>query len=186
MSERSNGTLRLPRGLAIIGCYIVFIAAVVGFMFLLVPRLSRDVARLGKEAPGLYKRINEEYTPELARWLEHRFPSLKPVRVAPEEQPIVPEVPLPPGTAFTMTPLPDGRFADPARREWHRYQAARRGRLSRASRRGAAEPLTLETSCAPTSRVAGRAARPAQRRGARAPRRDQPARCTASSCSFSR
>jgi predicted PurR-regulated permease PerM len=111
MAERPNGTRRMPRGLAVIICYIVFIAGLVGFMFLLVPRLSRDVARLGKEAPGLYKQINEEYTPELARWLEHRFPSLKPVRSAPEELPIVPEVPLPPGTAFTMTPLPDGRYA---------------------------------------------------------------------------
>ena len=67
----------MPRGLAIVICYIVFIAAVVGFMFLLVPRLSSDVARLGKEAPGLYKRINEEYTPQIARWLEQRFPSLR-------------------------------------------------------------------------------------------------------------
>jgi predicted PurR-regulated permease PerM len=80
-------------------------------MFLLVPRLSRDIARLGKEAPGVYKNINEEYTPELARWLEQRFPSLKPVHQAPEELPIVPDVPLPPSTAFTLTPLPDGRFA---------------------------------------------------------------------------
>jgi len=111
MSLRKNGSRRMPRGLAIIFCYIVFIAAVVGFMFLLVPRLSREVARLGKEAPGLYKRINEEYTPQLARWLEHRFPSLQPQKVVQEEQPIVPEVPIPPGTAFTMTPLPDGRFA---------------------------------------------------------------------------
>ncbi|HEY1813586.1 MAG TPA: AI-2E family transporter [Kofleriaceae bacterium] len=111
MAERPNGTRRMPRGLAVIICYIVFIAAFVGFMGLLVPRLSRDIARLGKEAPGLYKRINEQYTPELAHWLEERFPSLRPVRAAPEEQPIVPEVPLPPGTAFTMTPLPDGRYA---------------------------------------------------------------------------
>ena len=111
MTVRANGTMRMPRGLAIIICYIVFIAGVVGFMFLLVPRLSRDVARLGKEAPGLYKRINEEYTPQLARWLEHRFPSLQPARTVEEVQPIVPEVPIPPGTAFTMTPLPDGRYA---------------------------------------------------------------------------
>ncbi|HEY3804608.1 MAG TPA: AI-2E family transporter [Kofleriaceae bacterium] len=111
MAERPNGTRRMPRGLAVIICYIVFIAALLGFMGLLVPRLSRDIARLGKEAPGLYKRINEEYTPELAHWLEARFPSLRPVRTQTEEQPIVPEVPLPPGTAFTMTPLPDGRYA---------------------------------------------------------------------------
>ena len=57
MSERKDGTRRMPRGLAIIGCYILFLAAVTGFLFLLVPRLSNDIARLGKEAPGLYKKI---------------------------------------------------------------------------------------------------------------------------------
>ncbi len=112
MSERPNGTRRMPRGLAIIICYIAFIAALTGFLFLLVPRLSGDMARLGKEAPGLYKRINEEYTPQLARWLEHRFPSLAQVKPAPEDRDLVAEeVPVPPGTAFTMTPLPDGRYA---------------------------------------------------------------------------
>ncbi|MDB4954096.1 MAG: hypothetical protein JWO36_1665 [Myxococcales bacterium] len=111
MSQRKNGTRRMPRGLAIIICYIVFLAAVTGFMFLLVPRLSRDIARLGKEAPGLYKRINEEWTPGMAHWLERRFPSLARVKNAPEEQPVVSDVPVPPGTAFTVTPLPDGRFA---------------------------------------------------------------------------
>jgi predicted PurR-regulated permease PerM len=111
MSERKDGTRRMPRGLAIVLCYIVFIAAVVGFMFLLVPRLSRDIARLGKEAPMLYDRANNEWTPQLARWLEKKFPSLQGVRPPEDEPAIVPEVPLPPGTAFTMTPLPDGRFA---------------------------------------------------------------------------
>lgn len=111
MSERKDGTRRMPRGLAIVICYIVFMAAVVGFMFLLVPRLSGDVARLGKEAPGLYKRANEEWTPQLARWLEKRFPSLAGVPQEREEPAVQSDVPLPPGTAFTMTPLPDGRFA---------------------------------------------------------------------------
>ena len=111
MSERKDGTRRLPRGLAIILCYIVFLAAVTGFMFLLVPRLSADIARLGKEAPGLYKRINDEWTPQAARWLETKFPSLAGVKTTPEEQPMVSDVPVPPGTAFTLTPLPDGRFA---------------------------------------------------------------------------
>lgn len=111
MSERRNGTHRMPRALAIVICYIVFLAAVTGFMFLLVPRLSRDVARLGKEAPGLYKRINDEYVPSTARWLEQRFPSLAEVKAPPDETLPVSDVPEPPGTAFTMTPLPDGRFA---------------------------------------------------------------------------
>ncbi|MBZ0238128.1 MAG: AI-2E family transporter [Deltaproteobacteria bacterium] len=111
MVERKDGTRRMPRGLAIIICYLVFIAAVVGFFFLLVPRLYKDVARIGKEAPALYKRVNEEYTPQLARWLEQRFPSLATRQPAVIEAPLVPDVPLPPHTAFTLTPLPDGRFA---------------------------------------------------------------------------
>ena len=111
MADRPNGTRRMPRGLAIVTCYLVFISLVAGFLFLLVPRLSRDVARLGKEAPGLYQRINEEWTPEAARWLEGRFPSLVGVKAAPEEPLGGPDVPLPPGTAFTATPLPDGRYA---------------------------------------------------------------------------
>jgi predicted PurR-regulated permease PerM len=80
-------------------------------MFLLVPRLSRDFARLGTEAPGLYKRINEEYVPGIARWAEKRFPSLAPKPIVPEEVLTVSDVPEPPGTAFTLTPLPDGRMA---------------------------------------------------------------------------
>jgi len=111
MSERKDGTRRMPRGLAIIGCYILFLAAVTGFLFLLVPRLSNDIARLGKEAPGLYKKINEEYTPQIARWIERRFPSMAGGHAAAEEQALVPDVPVPPGTAFTLTPLPDGRLA---------------------------------------------------------------------------
>jgi predicted PurR-regulated permease PerM len=111
MADRPDGTRRMPRGLAIVTCYLVFISLVVGFLMLLVPRLSRDLARIGKEAPGLYKRINEEWTPEAAHWLETRFPSLVGVKPPPEEQTALGDVPLPPGTAFTATPLPDGRYA---------------------------------------------------------------------------
>ena len=113
MSERKDSTRRMPRGLAIVICYLVFIGLITGFMFLLVPKLSRDVARLGKELPGLFKKADQEWTPEIARWLEKRFPSLAGVKpVGPQEDPpIVPDVPLPPGTSFTMTPLPDGRYA---------------------------------------------------------------------------
>src|SRR6185369_1212637 len=87
MADRANGTHRMPRGVAIVMCYLVFISLVTGFLFLLVPRLSRDVARLGKEAPGLYKRINEEWTPEVARWLEGRFPSLSRPKPVPVDEP---------------------------------------------------------------------------------------------------
>src|SRR6185503_18277044 len=59
----------------------------------------------------MYKRINDEYLPGIARWAEKRFPSLAPKEVVPEEQLTVADVPEPPGTAFTLTPLPDGRMA---------------------------------------------------------------------------
>jgi predicted PurR-regulated permease PerM len=111
MSERKDGTRRLPRGLAIIICYIIFISGVVGFMYLLVPRLSRDVARLGKEAPGLYKKVNDEYVPSTAKWLQRKFPSLAEVKTVPEEQLPVSDVPEPPNTAALITPLPDGRLS---------------------------------------------------------------------------
>lgn len=110
MAERPDGTSRMHRGIAIILCYIVFIAAIVGFLFLLVPRLSKDVARIGSEAPALIKRVNEEWAPNAARWLEKRV-KLSPLPPAAAEPPVVADVPLPPGTAFTMTPLPDGRYA---------------------------------------------------------------------------
>ncbi len=110
MVERADGTQRMHRGIAIVLCYIVFIAAIVGFLFLLVPRLAKDLERVGSEAPALIKRINEEWAPEAARWLEKRVRP-KPEVPAPVEPPVVEDVPLPPGTAFTLTPLPDGRFA---------------------------------------------------------------------------
>jgi predicted PurR-regulated permease PerM len=109
MADRSDGTRRMPRGLAIVACYLVFISLVAGFLFLLVPRLSRDVARLGSEAPGLYKEINEQWTPHAARWLEGRFPSLVGVKAAQEEPAAGPDVP--PGTAFIATPVPGGGYA---------------------------------------------------------------------------
>ena len=111
MCERKDGSRRMPRGLAIICCYIVLLAAIGGFLFLLVPRLAGDVQRIAGEAPQLYERVNHQWMPQVAHWLETKFPSLAPPPQAAEEAPIVPDVPLPPGTAVTVTPLPDGRMA---------------------------------------------------------------------------
>ncbi|MCB9573535.1 MAG: AI-2E family transporter [Kofleriaceae bacterium] len=111
MSERKDGSRRMPRGLAIILCYLVFLSGIVGFGWLLIPRLAKDVSRIGKEAPALYKTINDEWVPELAHYLEKRFPTLRTEKPPVEVSPVVPDVPMPPGTAVTMTPLPDGRWA---------------------------------------------------------------------------
>ncbi|MGE0545500.1 MAG: AI-2E family transporter [Kofleriaceae bacterium] len=144
MSERKDGTRRMSRGIAIVLCYLAFISLLAGFLFLLVPRLSRDVARLGKEAPGLYKRINEDWTPQAARWLEQRFPSLAGVKTAPDEPPIVADVPLPPGTAMTMTPLPDGRFAVQLTPNGLHVIPVPEGGFHLQANEAPPEPLTLE------------------------------------------
>lgn len=109
--RRRDGEKRMPRGLAIIICYLVVIAFMAGFVMVLMPRLSKDAARIGREAPALYERLNDEWAPEIGTWLETRFPSLAPVAPPPVVDPVVPDVPMPPSTALVLTPLPDGRFA---------------------------------------------------------------------------
>ena len=111
MSTRSDGGRRMPKPLAIIICYIVLIAFMVMFVVILMPRLSKDVARIGGEAPNIYKKLNEVWAPKMGRWLEKRFPSLAPAEPKVGDSPVVDDVPLPPGTSFVLTPLPDGRFA---------------------------------------------------------------------------
>ncbi|MBL4633188.1 MAG: AI-2E family transporter [Kofleriaceae bacterium] len=111
MSTRSDGSKRMPNGAAILLCYFVLIGAIAAFMFLLLPRLSKDVARIGKEAPGLVEKINDEWAPDAAHWLEKRFPSLKTPMPVEADNGVVADMPLPPGTQFVVTPLPDGRLA---------------------------------------------------------------------------
>jgi len=111
MVFRQDGSKRMPKGVAIMTCYIVLITAMVGFIAILLPLISKDVARIGSEAPKLYDKLNDEYAPKLARWIEKRFPSTVPEQRDTHKAPAVAGVPIPPNTAAVLTPLPDGRFA---------------------------------------------------------------------------
>jgi predicted PurR-regulated permease PerM len=111
MSRAPSGKPRMPRGVAILSCYVVLLAAIGLFVTALLPRIAKDVTKLGKETPGLYKRLNDEVVPNLAAWLETRFPALRPPDSDREPPPVVADVPVPPGTQFMVTPLPDGRLA---------------------------------------------------------------------------
>tara|TARA_R110002096_G_scaffold77896_7_gene183350 strand:- start:99537 stop:100928 length:1392 start_codon:yes stop_codon:yes gene_type:complete len=111
LAHRKNGNKRMPEGAAVLLCYFALIGFIAAFMFLLLPRLSKDVARIGKEAPGLYTKLNNQWAPQAAEWLEERFPSLKSAAPKVSEDAVVADVPLPPGTQFVVTPLPDGRLA---------------------------------------------------------------------------
>jgi predicted PurR-regulated permease PerM len=110
------GRHHLPRGIAVILCYIVVLTATAFFFIAFLPRLSSDFARLGKEAPHLWERAQKEWTPLAARWLEQHFPSLAPDvldRPAPPPQAngVMTELPPPPGTVLTVTPMANGDYA---------------------------------------------------------------------------
>ncbi len=111
MVVRKDGTKRMPKGVAILACYLVLITFMVGFIAILMPLISKDVARIGAEAPKLYDKLNDEWAPKLAKWIEKRFPSTVPKDEGAKKAPAVAGVPIPPNTAFVVTPLPDGRFA---------------------------------------------------------------------------
>jgi predicted PurR-regulated permease PerM len=144
MSRAPDGRRRMPRGLAIIFCYIVLLAAVGLFMVALLPRVYKDLSRLGSEAPSMYQRINDEYVPELAAMLEDRFPSLRAEEREREEAPLVADVPLPPGTQFVVTPLPDGRMAVQLQPTGIEVVPRRGGGFMLAPREDEPEPVRLE------------------------------------------
>ncbi len=107
------GRRRMPRGAAVLICYVVLLSVLALFFTAFLPRLSGDFARLGREAPSLWEKVNKEWTPKTARWLEKRFPSLKPRQpVAPEAPPgPMDELPPPPGTVVVVTPMANGDLA---------------------------------------------------------------------------
>lgn len=92
----------------------------------------------------MYQRINDEWVPELAGWLEERFPSLKAPPAEKIEPPVVADVPLPPGTAFVMTPLPDGRMAVQLQPSGIDITSHPGGGVTLAPRQETPEPLRLE------------------------------------------
>lgn len=111
MAHRPDGSLRMPRWVAVIVCYIVFLGVLSGAMVTMLPRFTAELTRMAGELPSLYRSINEEWAPTLAGWIEERFPAAS--RPRPPEHPIQPGQSdfLPPDTSVVLTPLPDGRTA---------------------------------------------------------------------------
>ncbi len=110
LANRKDGQKRMPRGAAIIICYVVFLSAISLFLAGFLPRISTDIARLGHEAPELYQKLNDTWAPAAAQWIEERFPAVaKPSTTPPVS--VTQGAPLPPNTQFLVTPLPDGRLA---------------------------------------------------------------------------
>ncbi len=115
LSAMHLGRMRIPRGLAVILCYIALIFGISIFFISFLPRLSADFVRFGSEAPRMWERAQNEWTPRAARWIERHFPSLAPEIERKAAQPAQPdtmtELPPPPGTVFTITPMASGDYA---------------------------------------------------------------------------
>src|SRR5450432_472037 len=59
-----------PRSLAVILLYINIIAALSLFIGYFIPKLSGDFARLFREAPQLFSRVNKELLPRAGAWVD--------------------------------------------------------------------------------------------------------------------
>jgi predicted PurR-regulated permease PerM len=112
LSRVRLGSRTVPRGAAVLLCYVVVLGLIALFFTAFLPRLSADAARLGREGPKLWQRVNDEWAPQAARWLEKRFPSVvEKAEAEPEVDAIPGEPPPPPGTVLVLTPLPSGDYA---------------------------------------------------------------------------
>jgi predicted PurR-regulated permease PerM len=62
-----------PRGLAVIILYVNILAALGLFIGYFIPKLSGDFARLFREAPQLFQRLNKEALPRAGAWVDAHF-----------------------------------------------------------------------------------------------------------------
>lgn len=111
MAHRPDGSLRMPRWVAVIICYIAFLGVLSGAMVTMLPRFTAELTRMAGELPALYTSINEEWAPTVAGWVEERFPAASRPRSPAHPVPPGQSDFLPPDTSVVLTPLPDGRTA---------------------------------------------------------------------------
>jgi predicted PurR-regulated permease PerM len=93
-----------PRGLAVIILYINILAVLGLFFGYFIPKLSGDIARVFREAPELFQKLNDEYLPRVGAWVDAHLgagahPPAKPQAVAEA-----------PARDILIEPLGDGRY----------------------------------------------------------------------------
>jgi predicted PurR-regulated permease PerM len=109
MSRLRVGRKPFPRAAAVIVLYVNIIAVLGLFIGYFVPKLSGDFARLFREAPQLFAKVNREWLPRAGAWVDQHF--------GPEQEegaadvvtgggPAAPPVPR----QIVLEPLPDGRY----------------------------------------------------------------------------
>ncbi|HET6612569.1 MAG TPA: AI-2E family transporter [Kofleriaceae bacterium] len=142
--RRLTAATHLPRWAGILLCYLALLAVIAAFLLALLPRLSKDVKRIGSEAPDLYQKLNDVWAPQLARWLEDKVPGLVDSPPPPVDTAPAAGSPLPEGTQFVITPLPDGRYAVEMRKNGLEVVPRHDGGYVVTPRAEASAPVTLE------------------------------------------
>lgn len=99
-----------PRGLAVIVLYVNIIAILGLFVGYFIPKLSSDFARLFREAPELFEKLNHEYLPRVGHFIDQHLGAGEDATVdAPRNGRAAPD-PAPGGRSLVVRPLPDGSF----------------------------------------------------------------------------
>jgi predicted PurR-regulated permease PerM len=110
MSRLRLGRRPFPRSAAVIILYINILAGLGLFVGYFVPKLSGDFARLFREAPQLFAKVNREWLPRAGAWVDTHFgPEAAEGDGNREEAPPRPPEPIPP-RAILVEPLAEGRF----------------------------------------------------------------------------
>ena len=104
---------RFPRALAVILLYINILAGLGLFIGYFIPKLSGDFARLFREAPQLFSKLNKEVLPRAGAWVDtHLGAQAESGESLPAETDAqgtaTPRVPRERG--IVLEPLPDGRY----------------------------------------------------------------------------
>jgi predicted PurR-regulated permease PerM len=97
-----------PRGLAVIVVYVNILAVLSVFIGYFIPKLSGDFARLFREAPQLFSRLNREWVPRVGAWVDDNLGAGEPgdLDAATPRAAAVVDVPR----EIVIEPMPDGRF----------------------------------------------------------------------------
>ncbi len=109
------GSKPFPRAAAVIILYVNIIAVLSIFIGYFVPKLSGDFARLFREAPQLFARVNKEWLPRAGAWVDEHFgPEAtgagQDITEDPGSSAAPPPVLPPPPQAIVLAPTPDGRY----------------------------------------------------------------------------
>ena len=98
-----------PRAAAVIILYVNILAALGLFLGYFVPKLSGDFARLFREAPQLFAKVNRDWLPRAGAWVDAYFGPETGAAEGSEEAAPRPAAPRSP-RAILVEPLGDGRY----------------------------------------------------------------------------